>query len=278
MKSEEIKKLEKKRKHLQKWLRRVKKAQDTVPQVQINLELVNWQIEALANPPDEASEIPLIGLSSTLDQDTNYWIGALTMIPKVDGDLIMAASAITTTGTQSIYEFVTRVGDLPTPGAIAYTEKYTTLYHQLHITQNRPEAVRSLIEKLNNPQTLERFDEALKAYLTTKAGTEKHSTAGKEMRNLLDGVKGDLFKIARKWPKENMNWQVMAERLVIGEVAGMEYHELINQGPIRSSLIDRLSDILKEREGGSFTNLDNVWTQVLDHIYITLGLIKFPDT
>jgi hypothetical protein len=46
---------------------------------------------------------------------------------------------------------------------------------------------------------------------------------------------------------------------------------------VRTSLISRLSDIAKDREGGSLTNLDNLWTQISDHIYIVLSLIDFGD-
>jgi hypothetical protein len=94
------------------------------------------------------------------------------------------------------------------------------------------------------------------------------------MRNLLDGIRGDLFKLARKWPKENMTWQKMAERLAKGGSTGVECQELIRQERNRSSLISRLSDILKDRETGSLTNLDNVWTQVMDHIYTVLAVCR----
>ena len=49
----------------------------------------------------------------------------------------------------------------------------------------------------------------------------------------------------------------------------------LRQKDVRGSLISRLSTVLKDREGGSLTNLDDLWIQVLDHIYVVLELVKF---
>ena len=69
-----------------------------------------------------------------------------------------------------------------------------------------------------------------------------------------------------------MTWEKMAKRLAKGTNAHDE-KIIIEQGEKRSSLIDRLSDVAKDREGGSVTNLDFIWTELLDHVYIILNLI-----
>lgn len=276
MTSEEIKKLKEKKEYLERWLSQVKKVQETVPDVQKNLEVTRWEIDVLTNQPDEASEIPLTGLTSVLEEESNYWISALPMIDS-NSDLVTSAGSISASGTANLYDYVTRVGDIGTPEAVSYSQKYLRLYHELQTTQDRPQIVRNFLEQLNNPQTIERFDRASNTYLATKAGTEQRTTAALEMRNLLDGVKGDLFKMARKHPQDNMTWEKMAERLAKGGSTGTEYQELIRQQENRSALISRLSDILKDREGGSATNLDNVWIQVINHIYTVLGLIALPN-
>ena len=51
MNSEEIKKLEAKRAYLKEWLDRYKNAHDAVPFVQTDLELTEWEFEALSNMP-----------------------------------------------------------------------------------------------------------------------------------------------------------------------------------------------------------------------------------
>lgn len=111
-----------------------------------------------------------------------------------------------------------------------------------------------------------------KVYMAVRAQTGERTAAAMEIRTLLDGVKGELWERAKKWPKENMTWDIMADRLAVNDLTGHS-KELMTQGKIRSSLIHRLSDIGKDREGGSATNLDYIWTEVLDHLYAILGLI-----
>jgi hypothetical protein len=66
----------------------------------------------------------------------------------------------------------------------------------------------------------------------------------------------------------------MSKRLAKGVYAGHQYQGLITQGARRSALIDTLSRIAKDREGKLLNNMEDIWTQTLDHIFIVLGLIK----
>jgi len=199
------------------------------------------------------------------------------MMPEYNPQRLVDSTAVLTSGSASVYEYVTRVGELDTPNTLAYSQKYTSIYNELQNTQARPNEVRVLVEKLNSSQTLQRFDRALNAYYAVRSGTGQRTAAATDMRTLLDGLQGDLFAKARKWQKENMTWATMAERLSKGDSGQAEHQVLVNQETIRRRLISRLSDVLKDREGNSSINLDNLWTQILDHIYVVLGLINFGD-
>jgi hypothetical protein len=74
------------------------------------------------------------------------------MMPEYDSNSLMNATAVSASGTQSVYEYVARVGDLGTPEAVKYSEKYTGLYHELQASQDRTRVVRDLVGKLNNPK------------------------------------------------------------------------------------------------------------------------------
>ena len=67
----------------------------------------------------------------------------------------------------------------------------------------------------------------------------------------------------------------MSPRLAIGGGGGYQHISLENQGRVRSRLLSRLADVLKDREVGSVTNLDTIWTQILDHLFTILRLIAF---
>jgi hypothetical protein len=85
------------------------------------------------------------------------------------------------------------------------------------------------------------------------------------MRTTLDGVEGELFEEARSWPKENMKWDIMADRLGKDPT---RRRLLLNQGSIRTRLYEHLSDIAKRRPKPNTPALDALWTTWLDHLLI----------
>jgi hypothetical protein len=183
-------------------------------------------------------------------------------------------TSIIVSNSSETFEYVRRVGDLNTPNAIAYSQCYGSEYSQLQLEQQRPRQVRRLLEKLDNPNTLERFERAYNAFMAYKNKTGRKTAAAFEMRTLLDGIKGDLWNIAKKSPIENMTWNTMATRLALGGGGGPLHVRLISQNRLRTSIITRLSEVGKDREGGSETNLEDIWTELLDHIVTVLGMIN----
>lgn len=276
MKSEELKKLEAKRDHLREWVSRHKNAHDVLPYVQNNLELTEWEIQALTNPPKEANNICMPGLAGAINRDYDYVLGALPMMPEYDPNLLACSTAVSTSGTSNVCEYVIKIGDLGTQEAQTYSNKHVSLYQNLQEKQQRPKEVRALLEKLRSTQTLQRFDRALKTYTNTKVGTGDRTQAASEIRNMLCGIEGNLFELARKWTNENMTWDIMIQRLAKRGTAGAEYKTLCNYIPTHSELIDHLSCIAKDREGISPRNLDTVWAQVMNHIYTVLSLVNLP--
>ena len=97
------------------------------------------------------------------------------------------------------------------------------------------------------------------------------------MRTLLDGVKGDLWNLARRRPKENMTWSRMVSRLAKGRPGGAEHVSLLREDHARSQLISALSAVGKDREGSQDVGLVNLWNSMIDHIYVVLGLVRLRD-
>jgi len=123
-----MKKLEAKRDYLEAYLQRYRKAQDAVPSVQMNLEMTEWEIQALSNRPDEADEIPFGDLEARFDREYDHLTRVLAMMPEYDPGVISVLSAVTTSGSASTYVYVARVGDLGTRETKEYSTKYTTAY------------------------------------------------------------------------------------------------------------------------------------------------------
>jgi len=270
MKDDSIDQLKVQRDYLLTWLQRNKDAQAIVPTVQKTIDDLNWQIDALSNRPDEAEEMYLELKPQSIDRLT----GVIPPMSVYDVNQASGFYAMTTSGSTGVFSFVSRVGDIVTPTAQGYSNKYVRSYQEMRSSQNRPTEVRELLQRLNNPNLLARFDRAVNTYSSFRAGlAERTATAG-EMRTLIDGLQGVLLEKATHHQGENMNWDIMSRKLSKGLPGGSEEQELLKQKIVRGSLISRLSDVLKDHMTGSVTNLDNIWFEVLDHIYVVLSLVK----
>ena len=267
--------LNKKRRYLAEWLSRFAIAHNKVrPEVQKNLDMTDWEIEALTNLTNTSMESLPKELDRSFERDYKYIKQNIPMMPDFSTIASSTATSMATAGTSGVYNFVAKFGDVGTRDVRDSVRKYTHRYRELQEAQERPERVRQLMEKYVRPNTLKRFDKAKNAYCTAKSDVSSHEQAALFMRNLLDGVKGDLFQLARSKDKEDMTWEKMTIKLTKGVINGPEYQELLAQETYRATLFSRLSDVLKDREAMSKNNIDNLWTQVLDHIHTILGLLK----
>ncbi len=270
MQDDPINQLKAQKDYLLAWLQRNKDAQGIVPTVQKMIDDLNWQIDALSSRPEESGEIYLEFKPQSIDK----LMGVVPPMPAYDANQVSGLYAMTTSGSTGVFGFVSRVGDIATPTAQDYSTKYVRSYQEMRSSQDRPAEVRELLVRLNNPNLLARFDRAVNAYSNFRSGLAERTAAAGEMRTLIDGLQGILLEKARQHQGENMNWEIMSRRLSKGTPGGSEEQELLRQKILRGSLISRLSDVLKDHWAGSVTNLNNIWSEVLDHIYIVLTLVK----
>lgn len=228
--------------------------------------VTNWEEQAFSNIPSEAEEVPTNNLVENLQNEFKYLVTTFPLPPKYDPSLIGGTISMTSSGSTSAFEFIGLVGDIGTPDAIDYSNIYKLSFMALQASQNRVDAVRSFINRFNNADLSSRFEncvDSISQYHVTVLG-KRESTAN-FIRNLLYGVSGQLIELARKHPKENMSWREMAKRLANSSSAE---DVTLRQKKEQSNLISRTSDVLKDFEAGSLTNIDNIWVQTLEHLYI----------
>lgn len=266
-------KLNRKKLHLRTWLDRHKSAEEIADDVQEALDFTEWQIDAILSRPDAADEVVLPDLSTTLDSDLAHLEFSLPMMPAYDKEQFLGTSAFTSSGTLSVFDFAARVGDIEEPEAKDYSGKITVTLQDLNERYDRPSEIRKLLERTGNPNTLERFDEAHSSYGAYQRGADKRTALATSMRNLIDGVKGDIWEAAREKPKESMTWEIAARRLARGGPEGPQAEELTQQEKRHSALVSRLSDVLKDRDAGSVTNLDFLWADILSYLSALMGLL-----
>ena len=265
--------LESKRKYLKEWIERHRKAKEIIPLVQKELEMTEWELEALQNIPSGVNKKPFDDLETKFETDYNYTVKTFPMIPEYDRSAVQTALSVATDSTSSVYLNVVQVGSWAVADAESYSKKYRESYQQMQIAHNRPEEVNQLLQKINSVTLKERYEKASKGYYAVKSGTEDWTAVASEMRNFVMGLKGELFEKARKQPRENMTWDVMAERLSKGGKDSVEHQELKDQMKTYDELIDILSPALKDRKNNS-SDVEIIWSRILDHIYVVIGLIK----
>ena len=278
MNPDDIGSLEWRRDHLAQWLSRHKKAQCIVPFVQSNLEVTEWQIQALSNIPQEAGGMPDPGFAKKFKEENRYIESTVPLMPDYDPEVAVGSTAVTALSSSDVFTYVVRIGDIGTPAAEKYAEAYTAGYLELQEKQSRQTRTRELIVQLRNPQTLGRFDRALEGVTAWKAGTGGRTAAANEIRNLMYGIKGDLFSAARKWPDENMTWRRLAERLARGGRSSPNIEQVVQLEAKHNELVGLLSGPVKDREGESLVDLKHLWTRVLDHAYALLTLVDVHKT
>lgn len=267
--------IQKKIDYVKEWASRAKGVKDATVYAQNVLESACWEQDALSNIPPGVAPPPG-EIAAAMNNDLVILASAFPLPPRYDPILTASGTVVNTSGTLLVLSYVAEVGKYGTPDAEEYSRKYTSQYQEIQEKQHHAHEVRSLIQKLNNANVLERLDKAATAYSRLKAGTAERSEAGNEIRNLLHGLRALLWDMARKNPRENMTWIIMAERLAIGGPLSVECSTLKAEETKYISLQGRLSDVSKDREGSSLVDLDLIWTELIGHIYVVLGLVKFP--
>jgi hypothetical protein len=149
LRPEEIQSLEKQKTHLIQWLESYKAAKDIIPYVQNMLEITEWKIQALkALPPRVSTAIPT-DLIPQFDREHSYLTNVLPVMPRYNPDAIQNSFALMTSGASSAYAYILIIGHQGTMEYQDYSKKYISLYNTLQTSQNRPESIRALLDKLD---------------------------------------------------------------------------------------------------------------------------------
>ena len=243
-----------------------------MPYVQKKLDLTRWGIHALENRPDVSGEVPSAsGLPYYASEDHKITKFALPLLPDYNLEMVATASSSGTANAAYIYNYVSKWADIQDPKAVEYSEKETEQYRELQAQHELPNEVQDLMRAYCSAQTLQRFDDAKKAYFSSKSGIVTRRDVATAIRNTLDGIKGDLFEKVRTPIEQKATWPKIYQRLA----KGVKDREILTKNDaVRVLLYKNLTDVLKDREHGSATDLDNLWTQTLDFMYTVLNLLK----
>jgi len=260
--------------YLKEWLSRHNEETKMVPIVQDLVNRTEWEFQTLSEMPEDAVEFFSPEFVKEYADSTDFIKESLPLPPMFQITVGSSAASISSASSSKIYNVVTRAGEVDDDSLGKWSSKCTLQYRELQEKQKRIEKVKQKLNNLN-PDRIKELEQAYQEYSEAKSNEDKRISAGIAMRNVLEHFKGDLYELARNHHGENMTWERMAEILSIGGVGSIEHKALKNQEEEWRSLERRLSGVAKGQKLGLIADLDDIWTRLLDHLYIVLGLTGF---
>jgi hypothetical protein len=256
------------KKYLDEVLRRQNEMKKAIPQVVQMLDTATWQLAAKKH---------LETISPDMAKEINYGLGvtfktikaALPMPPDYGVTFVRQSTTSSSAAASSlVYESLVSVRDPQHPDL--KLDDLLMAYAALQEQQGRIDETKRRVHVLF-PSLLDRFRLAAQAYRLAVVVDDapEIQNAALAMRNLVDGLQGELLEKARTQPKENMTWDGMVQRLTKDATKSSL---LLEQGQNRGSLIAVLSDIAKGRP--TEYTVKEAWTRFLDHVYIVTGSLS----
>ena len=274
-KDDDLENREEKRKYLADWLDNFRDASEIAPLVSNELEKTEWEKSVLINRPDISDEVYPAEMSTYLIFDLENTKRVLPMLPNIDRKTIsLDITSTSASATVSVFSYAAHIGDLPDEGAKQFSYDQQAAYQNMIIKQNRAGEVQKLLEIFCDVGIVQRFEAAYRSVTRFQNGAQTKSSAAGDVRTFIDGLKGLLFARTKNWTEENNpSWKEIAERLCRDNKNLFYKQEIEKWGDRHSVFIARLSDILKNREAGSETDLSILWTELLDRVYALLNMI-----
>ncbi len=258
---------------LERWQERYKGASRVAAVIQQAKEKALWREDALSNAPPEVSFSRW--LERQLKTGLRSWEAVLPEMPEYDEASIGLANASTATASGSAtYIEVERAGvEVQTSGAVNWSSLFMIRYEAIQDRLGTRAQVQQLLGALNPDRSAE-YDTACELVEVFQAGSQPQVAAGIAMRNLLEHLKGDLWKRAKRPHDQKFRWDVMVDRLAKTGPSTAPYQTLLDEGDTHKQLHSDLSEVAKDRRQASGQQLMSLLTRLQDHLLIVLSSVK----
>lgn len=260
-----------KKKYLNDWLNNAKIITDAIPKVQQQLDVAKWEASTLSDAPNEIVIQRFSFFCSSLEQDLETISHALPPMPKMDLKALDVSSGSTAATASGVWAVTNEAQQSDVIPIREWGARHSIEYLDLQDRLNREDEIIQRLKKLN-PSLGNRFEQASADFRRCYAGTSNQIGAGIAMRNVLEQFKGELTDLARKHPREQkLKWADIADRLV---PPGTPCDRFKKQEELRSYLQQRLSKLAKGQLQLSKIELQSIFAELVDHLYITLSLAQ----
>ena len=256
--------------HMETWLIRSKQVADAAPNVKKQLDILKCEAEIINNRPPEAALVPMTEIDTHAEILYNNLSINLKMLSEINPCLITDVASSTASSSSVLVNYVSAVSQLQTPEATKFANNALDSLSKLREEHDFPNDVRLLLDG-KVPAVKEKFDLAYSAYEKYMAGHSEAATVALELRTYLEGLKGELFELAREKKKENMNFDKAFERLYKNSKNKIEVQMQIEQ---HSTLIAELSSIAKRRDTTTTFEIKALLLRILNFSFILLSQLK----
>ena len=249
--------------YLEEWIARDNKQRALRPEVERMLGTATWTVGAM----DEL-RTTLPSMAMEVDQDLAAAVKVIEQsipLPTDYDDGTSFTSTVSSVAANTrVYDALLSAQGAPgsTPGLEVFIKRYEGLVAEQGREQDAAARLTSLFPVLS-----ERFHNAANGAHIARRDASTRESAALAMRTFLDKLKGQLLEKARRHPREDVSWPVMADRLVAEPVNRVV---LAGREANHSRLIDILSRIGKARGTADF---EHAWTMFVDQVYVVCGAI-----
>jgi hypothetical protein len=258
-----------KRTYLNDWLNNAKTIADAVPIVQRQLDVSRWESSALLDAPREIVAPSSADLCRSLRQDLGIIKHALPPMPKMDLNILKYSSGSTAATALAVFSMADQARQNHQASIREWGSRHREKYLALQERPKREGEVLTLLSKLK-PTLGREFEQASNDLRKCLSSTANMTGAGIAIRNVLEHFKGELINLARNHRKEQkLTWEEVADRLVED---GVPRERFKKQGELWNSLQQRLSRLAKGQIHMERVELEGIFVELVDHLYVTLSL------
>lgn len=256
--------LYKRRNYIEKVLSLLKKYIKVIPILEKLLDRTNWEINAIEKIPEEASDFPTEHLYVNLGIENDILFKSVPLTPTINYEDLYYMTTTSGSASSDLYELVSRIGEIDSPSTKRYYYEQTETYKEFQNKYNIFEEINNQLTQLHFKSTKERFNTAFDNLQKYKNGIVDGKSTAMSIRTFVDGLKGELWELARNHKGDNMNWDILENRF-----SSILKDQLLIQ-TIKSnlskyeSLIKRISPIGKGMVEVSVVGLESIWIEVLD--------------
>ena len=272
-KKEILKTLEEDEKYLETWWKRSEKIQREAPRVQQQLENLRWQKEAVKGaplPPGDPFPRQLINFTA---DDLSATRRSLPELPIINSAAIVNSVAGTVSTASMIYDRAFQAYRAEAFELRTWGNYFGTAYEEQQERQGREKQVHDLLDVLK-PELAVNFDGAVNEYriLLGSRGRVSGESAGTKIRNIHSHYKGELMEVAqRRLRKQRVDWSEMAQCFIVDSVARTRFE---SQEDRWRNIQDRLTSLAKSQKQYNESELKQLFTDWLDHLFIVLSLVE----